>query len=79
MNNLVNVLSVELTVMNMDVKAFRGTIFELEQYIDEFLSENHPTEITDFRMFPVDKSQNETELSEPYYEVLMFHDFPKEK
>ncbi len=55
----------------MEVKALRGTIFELEGFIEEVMSEKHPDKIKDFRMFPVDP-KFEGKLNEQYYDVLIF-------
>ena len=47
----------------MDVKSFRGTIYELEESLDEFFRDIHPVKINNFQMFPIDKTF-ETELCE---------------
>ena len=57
----------------MNVKAFRGTVFELEADIDAFLSAVKPSLIKDFQMFPV-TPKSETELSESHYDVLFFYE-----
>ena len=57
----------------MNVKAFRGTVFELEADIDAFLSDTKPSLIKDFRMFPV-VPKSESELSESHYDVLFFYE-----
>ena len=38
----------------MEVKALRGTIFELREFIEETIDEMRPDKIKDFRMFPID-------------------------
>lgn len=56
----------------MEVKAFRGTVYELQDDIDAFLSEVKPTGITNFQMFRV-TPKSDAELSEPHYDVLFFY------
>ena len=56
----------------MEVKGFRGTVFELEGHIQDLIKEAHPDiiKIKEFRMFPIDP-KFETEFVEQRYDVLI--------
>jgi hypothetical protein len=57
----------------VNVKAFRGTVYDLEADIDAFLQSAKPVQIKDFRMFPV-PPKSDVELAEPHYDVLFFYE-----
>ncbi len=54
----------------MKAKAFRGTIFELNDFLNEFFEENKNISVKNFQMFPFNEKYK-TELNEPYYDVMV--------
>lgn len=54
----------------MEAKGARGTIFELRDFLNEWIEENENMKIKHFQMFPID-SKIESEMNEPYYEIMV--------